>query len=207
MRKRNMQNRYLGMGVILVAGMAIGAVVFGGKHQESNSPSLPSSRESSSSVSPSSALDSGQDSAQVVSSVPASSQVSEEPVTDAGSSSASIISQFNNSAILAGDFTSLEGTWVNEQGRSLTFTAAGLEKSDGEIEGLEQTADGLLKGYWYKGDGGAGIIIVPAGTAIDTAGLSGNPELKDASNQQADRIWIGQDYASQSDPTTYYYKQ
>lgn len=202
MRKRTTNNRYLGIGVVLLAGVTIGAVVFGGKEQQASPPPSSTTTNSSSAVVTAIPVSSS-----VVSEVPASSQAAEEPTSDAASSSPVFTSNLNSSAILAGDFTSLEGTWVNEQGRSLTFTAAGLEPTDGEIEGLEQTADGLLRGYWYQGNGGAGIFILPAGTAVDTASLSGNPELKDASNQQADRIWIGQDYASQTDPTTYYYKQ
>lgn len=206
MRKRTTNNRYLGIGVVLLAGVTIGALLFGGKDQEQVSSS-PSTTTSSQPAASSSAPGTSQETSSTTSSVDTASSLTEEPAADVSSSSPVFTSYLNNSAILAGDFTSLEGTWVNGQGRSLTFTAAGLEPTDGEIEGLEQTADGLLRGYWYQGNGGAGIFILPAGIAIDTASLSGDKELKDGSNQQANRIWIGQDYASQTDPSTYYYKQ
>lgn len=207
MRKRTRSNRYLGLGVVLLAGVSIGALLFGGKDQEQVSSSPSTTTSSQSAASSSSDPGTSQETSSTTSSVNTASSLTEEPAADVSSSSPVFTSYLNNSAILAGDFTSLKGTWVNGQGRSLTFTAAGLELTDGEIEGLEQTADGLLRGYWYQGNGGAGIFILPAGTVVDTASLSGNKELKDGSNQQADRIWMGQDYASQTDPSTYYYKQ
>lgn len=85
---------------------------------------------------------------------------------------------FDSEALVAGDYSSIAGTWANAKGEYFTVTAEGIiyfggraeESGYSKIEHVDLNSNGRVSGSVgsYQGDerhGGAHISIVPAGIA------------------------------------------
>ena len=83
----------------------------------------------------------------------------QEEQTNAGSQ------KIDEQAILNGDFSTLVGTWRNENGQKFTFDKNGLVDS-GDIEKVSIGNDGSINFSIRAGFTGYGMSIYPAGTTI-----------------------------------------
>ena len=83
----------------------------------------------------------------------------QEEQTNAGSQ------KIDEQAILNGDFSTLVGTWRNENGQKFTFDKNGLVDS-GNIEKVSIGNDGSINFSIRAGFTGYGMSIYPAGTTI-----------------------------------------
>ena len=83
----------------------------------------------------------------------------QEEQTNAGSQ------KIDEQAILNGDFSTLVGTWRNENGQKFTFDKNGLVDS-GNIEKVSIGNDGSINFSIRAGFSGYGMSIYPAGTTI-----------------------------------------
>lgn len=114
-------------------------------------------------------------------------------------------------AIQAGDFSSIAGTWKNGKGYVLTFDQNGLVSDTDEISlTYAKVEDGFLKASLdpiTSKVGGAAIAFLPQGVAITEAVTSSSPtnDFVDPSDQSKDRIWVGQGLPG-SDNSSFYYK-
>lgn len=73
--------------------------------------------------------------------------------------------KIDEQAILNGDFTTVSGTWRNENGQKFTFDKNGLVNS-GKIEKVGIGNNGSINFSIQAGSTGYGMSIYPAGTTI-----------------------------------------
>ena len=113
--------------------------------------------------------------------------------------------------LIAGDFSSIEGVWVNGYGTTLTFGPSGLIDGKEKIQGLKYTEHGTLNGSIVSDSGQGGVVeFLPAGTAFaDLSNYTDEEEviISDASDKQQDRIWAGQDYYNMRDEAAFFYRR
>lgn len=113
--------------------------------------------------------------------------------------------------LIAGDFSSIEGVWVNGYGTTLTFGPSGLIDGNERIQGLKYTEHGTLNGSIVSDSGQGGVVeFLPAGTAFaDLSNYTDEEEviISDASDKQQDRIWAGQDYYNMRDEAAFFYRR
>ena len=112
--------------------------------------------------------------------------------------------------LLAGDFSSIEGVWVNGYGTTMTFGSSGLMDGKRRVQGLKMTEQGTVSGFLgtESVDGGS-LVFLPAGTVFaDQVHYTeeGEGTKSDSSDSQQDRIWVGQDYFNISDEATFFYR-
>lgn len=120
------------------------------------------------------------------------------------------VTGINLSQIKAGDLSSLAGTWVSAGGQSLTFSSTGILDEEGQVQGLEKTDHGTLRGYiQVETLGGATIELLPSGVVFSDYTYDKEGEaitVSDASDSQTDRIWVGQDFASIGEASSFFYR-
>ena len=106
-------------------------------------------------------------------------------------------------AIKDNNFQSLEGTWKNGNGNSLTFSKDNLTAPENYV--VENTNGKLENGYLTSslrmGITGAGILFIPKGVTLPTV-----QGFVDGSDNTKDRILITQSASPQSDAKQFYYK-
>ena len=131
--------------------------------------------------------------------------------TPAETAPAPAISGMQPAQLTAGDFSSIEGVWVNGYGQTLTFGSAGLMDGKGTIQGLKATDRGTARGSLIDAVLGGGVIeFLPVGTVFhdhvyDTE--DGDVVVLDASDKQLERIWLGHDYSQIGDNASFYYRK
>lgn len=112
---------------------------------------------------------------------------------------------------IAGDFSSMEGVWVNGNGETLTFGSTGLIDGKGQIQGLKASAYGTASGNLAAETfGGETIELLPAGAVFPDYVYDREGEettASDASDKQQDRIWLGQDLVSIAEVSSFYYRR
>ncbi|KXT72826.1 hypothetical protein STRDD10_01731 [Streptococcus sp. DD10] len=114
-------------------------------------------------------------------------------------------SQFDFAAIQKGDFTSLAGAWQDGYGNLIVFDHQGKITDELALT-IESNQYGILSGsYGMESGFGAHVELIPAGIDASVTITDANI-LYDASNISVDRIWIGDNWASLTDPYTYYYR-
>ena len=106
-------------------------------------------------------------------------------------------------AIKDNNFQSLEGTWKNGNGNTLTFSKDNLTAPENYV--VENTNVKLENGYVTSslrmGISGAAIVFVPKGVTLPTV-----QGFVDGSDKTKDRILITQSASPQSDAKQFYYK-
>jgi len=107
-------------------------------------------------------------------------------------------------AIKDNNFQSLEGTWKNGNGNSLTFSKDQVTApTDYEVQNANSSLEnGYLRASLRTGMYGAIIFFIPKGTTLPN--VSGNNP--DASDNTKDRILVTQSGDAQSDAKQFYYK-
>ncbi len=96
-----------------------------------------------------------------------SSASSSSASSDAEASSVQETS-IDTQAILAGDYASLVGTWVNDKGEALRIEADGSsDRFDASIfNGLEENEGTLISDHYKIGGASSALTIVPAGQKL-----------------------------------------
>lgn len=107
-------------------------------------------------------------------------------------------------AIKDNNFQSLEGTWKNGNGNTLTFSKNQVTSpTDYEVQNANSSLkNGYLRASLRTGMYGAIIFFIPKGTTLPN--VSGN--YPDASDNTKDRILVTQSGDAQSDAKQFYYK-
>lgn len=119
--------------------------------------------------------------------------------TDSSSAQASIPSQANQtikpldiSAIAAGDYSSLAGTWQNDEGKSVTFGTDGRTIDGSQfIEAIFGGTTQLNGSLRSVAGPGAAIFIIPGGVPFQDHGSSFEEGVHDL-DESRDRLMIGQ---------------
>lgn len=114
--------------------------------------------------------------------------------------------------LLNGDFSSIEGVWVDGYGQTLTFGPTGLIDGRGSVQSLKATSWGTARGYLVTDDiGGAVLEFLPAGTVFPDHVYPGESEeeirITDASDHQKERIWLAHDFSQIGDNVNFFYRQ
>ena len=106
-------------------------------------------------------------------------------------------------AIKDNNFQSLEGTWKNGNGSSLTFSKDNLTAPENYV--VENSNVKLENGYVTSslrmGISGAAILFIPKGVTLPTV-----QGFVDGSDNTKDRILVTQSASPQSDAKQFYYK-
>lgn len=132
-----------------------------------------------------------------------SSSVSSEAKTETQTETKTEQTGMDVNAIKDNNFQSLEGTWKNGNGQSLTFSKDNLTAPESYV--VENTNVKLENGYVTSslrmGISGAAIVFVPKGVTLPTV-----QGFVDGSDKTKDRILITQSASPQSDAKQFYYK-
>ena len=115
-----------------------------------------------------------------------------------------ISTQMDLSSIQNGDFSSIEGTWKNENGEELTFDKNGLVTNGLKLGNQFKIVNSYLEGGVSYGGPGAAILFIPAG--VDMSMTLDNQKIMDASNRKRDRILITQS-VNVNNSEVFYYKE
>lgn len=120
------------------------------------------------------------------------------------------ISGMQLAQVIAEDFSSMEGVWVNGDGQTLTFGVDGLIGGQGRVRGFKDTGYGTARGYLFAENFGGGTMeLLPAGTVFPDFTYDREGEettAADSSDKQQDRIWVGHDIVSIAEPSSFYYR-
>ncbi|WP_161980047.1 DUF6287 domain-containing protein [Streptococcus sp. S784/96/1] len=123
-------------------------------------------------------------------------------VTTAETTSVPVQNTMNVEQVLAGDFSSVAGTWQNAKGQTYILDKDGLVADDLIIESTYWggITEGIVTGSVRHSQGtGFAMVFIPAGKVMP-------PDVyPDASDSTRDRILTGQAYQI-SDPDLFFYK-
>lgn len=118
------------------------------------------------------------------------------------SSSRAASKVLNLEELVAGDYSSVAGTWRNADGQELIFDEQGLVSDSYEGYGLSATDYGTAAGGIYGGeDGGFLIEFIPAGLTLEN-----QENFTDNSDNKQDRIWTGHGISSFEEQGEFYYR-
>lgn len=167
----------------------------------------PAPRSSSASTSESKSSSSSTSASQSSSSSTSSpAESSTEPAPTPESSSTPATTGMDIAALQKQDYTSIAGTWQDEQGNTFVFDANGLVHEHYQVNPMNNATieNGVLSASYMPKTSpvGSGMIkFAPKGSSFPT-GVDGLP---DASDSTRDRIWMGQQGVF-SNPATFYYR-
>ena len=210
MKKRKMARFLLTVGIVVILGLLvltsciIGMAVGSSKGQ---APS-PSSSQQQASASTSSQVETTN--AQVAEAATTTSPPAKAEATPAETVPETSGMQLDQ--LLAGDFSSIEGVWVNGYGQTLTFGPSGLIDGRGTVQDVKGTSWETVRGYLVTENIGGGVLeFLPVGTVFPDHTYPGeNGEevrIKDASDSQQERIWLGHDFAQIGDNGSFFYRR
>lgn len=153
----------------------------------------------------------GQDSK--TSSVASSSQTKTESKVASSTSSSSeeeiVTAVLDPYSIASGDFSSVQGTWTDSEGHSLTFDETGLVREGFQYGGASVTDYGTASAGVYATDSPGGFLLefIPAGVVLpDFTDSESGKIYKDNSDHKKDRLWAGQGLVSRGSEGHFYYK-
>ena len=107
------------------------------------------------------------------STVASSSQATTETPSSTEDLTAVSFTTMDLEAISQGDYSSIVGSWVSEEGDVITFNVLGVV-GDSQIEQSSRIVDGVLEtGLRNSGGYGIGWLMIPSGTPIPKKLLSG----------------------------------
>ena len=207
MKNRKMARFLLTVGIVVILGLLVLTSCIIGMAVGSSKGQAPSPSSSQQLTSASSLTEVVTTQTQVAaSSTTLPVTVAETPAETPATSSGMQLTQ-----LTAGDFSSIEGVWVNGYGTTLTFGPSGLIDGKERIQGLKYTEHGTLNGSIVSDSGRGGVVeFLPAGTAFaDLSNYTDEEEviISDASDKQQDRIWAGQDYYNMRDEAAFFYRR
>ena len=133
--------------------------------------------------------------------------VAETPAEKPATSSGMQLTQ-----LTTGDFSSIDGVWVNGYGQTLTFGPSGLIDGQGTVQGLKNMDQGTVRGYLVTENIGGGVLeFLPVGAVFPDHVYPGengeDVSIKDASDSQQERIWLGHDFAQIGDNGSFFYRR
>lgn len=103
------------------------------------------------------------------------------------------------SAIQGGDYSSIEGTWVNGKGSAITFTKDSMQQSGTNLSLItDKVTDGILRSNVSTGTSGYSLYMIPAGTVIPG---------QDTSDSSKDRLFATQNDLQLNEASAFYYRQ
>ncbi len=126
----------------------------------------------------------------------ASSSSSKTSSTTTASSTATVTNHKNMDiqAILAGDFSSIKGTWRNKAGHTMMFDETGLVSEGSNLDEYAEIKDGMYQTDVYSTAGaGYALVLVPAGVVIPDGYFYDGSDPSDSSR---DRIFGTQNVLS-----------
>ena len=208
MKKRKMARFLLTVGIVVILALLvltsciIGMVAGGSKGQ---TPSPSSSQQLTSASSLTEVVTTQTQVAASSTTLPVT--VAETPAETPATSSGMQLTQ-----LTAGDFSSIEGVWVNGYGHTLTFGPSGLIDGRGTVQDVKGTSWETVRGYLVTENIGGGVLeFLPIGTIFPDHTYPGeNGEevrIKDASDSQQERIWLGHDFAQIGDNGSFFYRK
>lgn len=114
--------------------------------------------------------------------------------------SRAVVQGVDFSAIAAGDYRSLAGSWRREDGQMIQFDDNGLVASGVDVTVMGEENGYLTLNVHAQGGGGYGIILVPAGVQLT------GPYTQDLSNSSRDRLIAGQNMPPVLESSHFYYR-
>jgi hypothetical protein len=208
MKKRKMARFLLTVGIVVILPLLVLTSCIIGMTAGSSKGQAPSSSSSQQLTSASSLTEVVTTQTQVAaSSTTLPVTVAETPAETPATSSGMQLTQ-----LTAGDFSSIEGVWVNGYGHTLTFGPSGLIDGRGTVQDVKGTSWDTVRGYLVTENIGGGVLeFLPIGTIFPDHTYPGeNGEevrIKDASDSQQERIWLGHDFAQIGDNGSFFYRR
>ena len=208
MKKRKMARFLLTVGIVVILPLLVLTSCIIGMTAGSSKGQAPSSSSSQQLTSASSLTEVVTTQTQVAaSSTTLPVTVAETPAETPATSSGMQLTQ-----LTAGDFSSIEGVWVNGYGHTLTFGPSGLIDGRGTVQDVKGTSWDTVRGYLVTENIGGGVLeFLPIGTIFPDHTYPGeNGEevrIKDASDSQQERIWLGHDFAQIGDNGSFFYRK
>ena len=208
MKKRKMAKFLLTMGIVVILGLLVLTSCIIGKAVGSSKGQAPSPSSSQQLTSASSLTEVVTTQTQVAaSSTTLPVTVAETPAETPATSSGMQLNQ-----LVAGDFSSIEGVWANGYGQTLTFGPTGLIDGQGTVQGLKNMDQGTVRGYLVTENIGGGVLeFLPVGAVFPDHVYPGengeDVSIKDASDSQQERIWLGHDFAQIGDNGSFFYRR
>ena len=104
------------------------------------------------------------------------------------------------------NFSSIKGTWKNNNGVEVTFDEHGFTNGDEVTPAPPRIVNNMAKfGIGFSGGGGASVILIPKGVVHPDINV-GDTTFKDASDSSKDRLLLTQSVDTVSNPNEFYYK-
>ena len=208
MKNRKMARFLLTVGIVVILGLLVLTSCIIGMAVGSSKGQAPSSSSSQQLTSASSLTEVVTTQTQVAaSSTTLPVTVAETPAEKPATTSGMQLTQ-----LTAGDFSSIEGVWVNGYGHTLTFGPTGLIDGQGTVQGLKNMDQGTVRGYLVTENIGGGVLeFLPVGAVFPDHVYPGengeDVSIKDASDSQQERIWLGHDFAQIGDNGSFFYRR
>ena len=208
MKNRKMARFLLTVGIVVILGLLVLTSCIIGMAVGSSKGQAPSPSSSQQLTSASSLTEVVTTQTQVAaSSTTLPVTVAETPAETPATSSGMQLTQ-----LTTGDFSSIDGVWVNGYGQTLTFGPSGLIDGRGTVQDVKGTSWDTVRGYLVTENIGGGVLeFLPIGTIFPDHTYPGeNGEevrIKDASDSQQERIWLGHDFAQIGDNGSFFYRR
>lgn len=110
-------------------------------------------------------------------------------------------------AIANGDYSSVEGRWVDGYGHAIEFSKTGVVGEGSSILVLEMKDRGSLRTNYTPDKTGFILEFFPAGVSATVYLLDQEKDVVDPSDQNRDRLWMGQSLDGVADSAAYFYKE
>lgn len=208
MKKRKMARFLLTVGIVVILGLLVLTSCIIGRAVGSSKGQAPSPSSSQQQASASTLTEVVTTQTQVAaSSTTLPVTVAETPTEKPATTSGMQLTQ-----LTTGDFSSIDGVWVNGYGQTLTFGPTGLIDGQGTVQGLKNMDQGTVRGYLVTENIGGGVLeFLPVGAVFPDhiyPGENGEDvSIKDASDSQQERIWLGHDFAQIGDNGSFFYRR
>lgn len=135
----------------------------------------------------------------------ATSTASEEPTDTSASTATTTSTGMNLDQIVAGNFSSIAGTWASSRGVVYTFNDFRLTTDGFALSHIAYTDRGTVEASLSSQMEGVHMEFVPAGTSM-TMTLEYGATFEDASDMSVDRIWLGHSFEGIEDSADFLYK-
>lgn len=135
----------------------------------------------------------------------ATSTASEEPTNTSASTATTTSTGMNLDQIVAGNFSSIAGTWASSRGVVYTFNDFRLTTDGFALSHIAYTDRGTVEASLSSQMEGVHMEFVPAGVSM-TMTLEYGATFEDASDVSVDRIWLGHSFEGIEDSADFLYK-
>ncbi|HFH9837818.1 TPA: DUF6287 domain-containing protein [Streptococcus suis] len=171
--------------LLTMSALVMSIVVLGACSSKKTATQTSSSTSSQKSSTTSSSATSSSTSSQASASDTTTSSTTSTPVSQTG---------MDIQAILAGDYSSIKGTWRNKAGHTMMFDETGLVSEAANFGDYAEIKDGMYQTGVYSVAGpGYALVMVPAGVTIPNAYFYDGSDPSDTSR---DRIYGAQNIST-----------